>query len=373
MVDTGLLAKMAEVAAATGMRVVLDGDKVLLEPVQSSANMPAVVSPAPANVQVLPPEQPRMAGGASSITYIDQRAERQLPKFTVGDAIRKYINTRPEKTDKQKKNKHDYGLVLKLFWKEYEDWDLLGDEFKDLVVDRCSVEHKSNFKTSCAYLRAGINLLLKPRNLDHLNPFRHVTLRRNTVKVRSYTNAEIKKIWRELEAMIKLYDTPRYRRMYIGCLLFKFLLLTGVRTHEAHAAKWEHVDYEDCSLQLHTTKGDKFRTVSLNGEAIALLKHLQASYPHSEHIFPPKLVSANTTRNVYQNLSERTGIAITRHDARKLYGQILLQTGASLRDVQLELGHSNISVTAQYYSHLNNEHRRETSNKVGDFYKKAVA
>jgi integrase len=368
------LKEMAALAAETGMKLVINGDEISLVPMGKSV----AVIPAPMNVEVLPPIIGQPQQGTNQNIYVDQRVKEDMPQFTVRMAIEKYVNTRKIATKKDRKNKVGYRRALERHWAQHQNLVVMTDEFKDLVVDVCGPNATSGFRVCARYMRAAINLYLKPRQKAHLNPFAAVNLSCNNVRVESFKRDQIKSITQAIENMIEANTVPtgdkRRRREMARCwlstLCFKFMLLTGARTHETHAIKWIDIDLKDKSLILNTTKGDVPRSISLSEEAITLLKTLSKKDFQSEFVFPPNRTSQYSTRIIYEKLNKVCGFKFTHHSMRKLYGQLALQNNASLRDVQIALGHTSIDMTARFYAHVNNEHRVAVANKVGNTYKR---
>ena len=183
--------------------------------------------------------------------------------------------------------------------------------------------------------------------------------------------------------------TPEQVRAIIGSVserhraLFACAALTGARLGELLGLQWKHIDFDGRKLRIEQslwrgtlvdpkTQGS-FRTV-LFGEALAkaLTNHLQ----DSKHIGPEDFVFSKPDgstldpdvlrRDVPYSALDRLGIP---HGARtagfhtfrhSVASFINAETG-NLKLAQKMLGHSNLSTTADIYTHTTQESEREAA------------
>jgi site-specific recombinase XerD len=61
------------------------------------------------------------------------------------------------------------------------------------------------------------------------------------------------------------------------------------------------------------------------------------------------------------------GIHFTAHQLRHAYATMLHEAGIDLKDAQTLMGHSDINLTKQIYTHIRNERMEETAKKINDF------
>jgi integrase len=146
----------------------------------------------------------------------------------------------------------------------------------------------------------------------------------------------------------------------------------GARRGELMAA--DVTDYNKRGeLRLRHTKGNKVRTVYLDGDAARALERwleLRGDAPGALFCPVPKGGCILTSRRLsahryYTMLLERARQAgldeVTTHDLRKTFGGELLDAGADLATVALLLGHSNTSTTARYYDKRGAESRKRAA------------
>jgi len=165
--------------------------------------------------------------------------------------------------------------------------------------------------------------------------------------------------------------------------LFACAALTGARLGELLALQWKHIDFDGKKLrieqslwhgQLVTPKTEgSFRTV-LFGQALAeaLTNHLQ----NSQHIGPEDFVFSKPDgstpdpdvlrRDVLYPVLDRLGIPRSSrsagfHTFRHSVGSFINAQTGNLKLAQKLLGHSNLSTTADIYTHTTQESEREAA------------
>jgi len=165
--------------------------------------------------------------------------------------------------------------------------------------------------------------------------------------------------------------------------LFACAALTGARLGELLALQWKHIDFDGKKLrieqslwhgQLVTPKTEgSFRTV-LFGEALgkALTNHLQ----NSQHIGPEDFVFSKPDgstpdpdvlrRDVLYPVLDRLGIPRSSRSAgfhifQHSVGSFINEQTGNLKLAQKLLGHSNLSTTADIYTHTTQESEREAA------------
>lgn len=86
-------------------------------------------------------------------------------------------------------------------------------------------------------------------------------------------------------------------------------------------------------------------------------------------VFPSRIGTPLNPSNVthqFQALLAEAGLPRQRfHDLRHCAASLLLSEGADIKSIQDFLGHSQISLTANTYTHLTDQGRRDTANRMG--------
>lgn len=143
--------------------------------------------------------------------------------------------------------------------------------------------------------------------------------------------------------------------------LCQFLRHTGMRRDEAKELRWQDVDLQRGAATLPVTKNGTVRTVSLNPEAIAILK----VRPHQ---IANDLVFTKNDGEQYEAVTQGFREARLRafkkrpklqrfrlHDLRHIYAIEYLQCGGNLYALQKQLGHGSIRQTEWYLQFLTPE------------------
>ncbi|AQS53418.1 Tyrosine recombinase XerD [Jeotgalibaca dankookensis] len=81
--------------------------------------------------------------------------------------------------------------------------------------------------------------------------------------------------------------------------------------------------------------------------------------------------SINVPNRRMKNVQKRNGLKeITVHGLRHTHCSILFSMGASIKDVQARLGHTDIHTTMNIYAHVTKEDKKDTANHFTKFMEK---
>ncbi len=145
------------------------------------------------------------------------------------------------------------------------------------------------------------------------------------------------------------------------------LLLTGLRSREVFELPWADVDPTTKSILLRKTKAGKARRVYLSEAAWAEIERMgelrQGKHPY---VFPGRMpgTPVKQPRTTFKRILKAAGIENFRiHDLRHTFASHMVQSGATLFEVQRALGHANTATTARY-AHLSDEGLRQSTQKA---------
>nr|WP_321387353.1 tyrosine-type recombinase/integrase [uncultured Enterococcus sp.] len=223
------------------------------------------------------------------------------------------------------------------------------------------------------------------------NPLAHIMMPKRPKKA---TNSDVVKVYskEQLKTLFTYVDSlkPNYSNDYNKTLL-RFLFYSGCRISEALALNWTDIDFEDNNVLINKTlsqtkhgykisdpKTDKSAaTIALDAETISLLKKWQINqrkYMLSLGITEPTMIFCGiykqmiTHHAIYARMLTITdkcsipflGLHVTRHT----HASLLLDAGASMKEVQDRLRHAKISMTMDTYGHLSKETKDKTIEKL---------
>lgn len=176
--------------------------------------------------------------------------------------------------------------------------------------------------------------------------------------------------------------------------LFRLMAFSGMRIGEALALNWSDIDYENKTITISknlsqtkqgyvvsTTKTKKSnRTISLDDRTLLTLKkwHLtqrkllfKKGYNNNKMIFVRPNNKFITRNDIYQR-STRIAQACNLHSIgchgfRHTHASLLFESGANFKDVQERLGHTDISMTMNIYTHVTQKAQEETAQKFANY------
>ena len=161
-----------------------------------------------------------------------------------------------------------------------------------------------------------------------------------------------------------------------------FLLYTGMRPSEALAVKDINIDLKNSCIRpthhvIHDGNTPIYESVLKTDAAqreIILLDRLRSVLPKK---FKGFLFSMNgdgkdpLTRKAYTKRWEKYcktyGLSITPYQLRHGYATMLFEAGVDIKDAQELMGHSDIRITQNIYTHIRKERKDETAKKLNDF------
>lgn len=175
--------------------------------------------------------------------------------------------------------------------------------------------------------------------------------------------------------------------------LYLVAVLTGLRQGEALGLRWCDVDLEarqlhvrnalqrvDGKLVLVEPKTERSRRLLALPDVVvaALREHRRrqleerlvagSSWVDNDYVFPTTIgtgLDAATATRAFQRALARAGLPRQRfHDLRHSAASFMLSQGVPLRVVMEQLGHSQISLTANLYSHVMPSLKREAADRM---------
>lgn len=182
-------------------------------------------------------------------------------------------------------------------------------------------------------------------------------------------------------------------------VFFRLLAFSGFRKGEALALTWDDINFNDNTISITKTltagvnnrpfinspKTKKsIRTISMDPQTMAILKKWRASqkiillqFGHNT-ISKNQLVFSTHRYNSYytpgtprkwmlETVKEYGLKQITIHGFRHTHCSLLFEAGASIKEVQERLGHSDIKTTMNVYAHVSKKNKEETALKFAQF------
>ncbi|MFC5713828.1 tyrosine-type recombinase/integrase [Thalassorhabdus alkalitolerans] len=223
------------------------------------------------------------------------------------------------------------------------------------------------------------------------NPLDHVTIPKQAKElVHESSDREERNYWKKEE--IKKFLTITNQELSLrDHVLFHLLIYTGARKGELLALTWDDIDFEAGSLRLSKTlfysqgqhlfqtskTKDSKRLISLSTQTLSLLKKWQIQQKEENLAWGNRNKDdivftrdeGTPLRSAYLNeklniiIKKHTLHRITIHGLRHTHASLLFEAGASIKEVQERLGHSDIKMTMNIYTHVTDHLKEQTAEK----------
>ncbi|MBO5060278.1 MAG: site-specific integrase [Clostridia bacterium] len=308
-------------------------------------------------------------------------------------AIKDIENQMIEYTEKEK-IKHSFRYIAELWNEEYRErisdinyrkntkaaYEYILDYFEEYknIKDITAVEinifiskliSKQYYKKTVANYKCILNMIFQYALLNGYilyNPVRDIRLPNNLPKTprKIPTDAEIK----EIDKHYTGFDFLPY-----------FLLYTGLRLSEALALSYEDIDLKNniITVNKHMLFNNnkpiiENRTKTENSKrAVALLDRVREKLPRKKGLIFGNENGTPYTKIQLQRRWEKYqktyGVTVTAHQLRHAYATMLFEAGIDLKDAQELMGHSDINLTRQIYTHIRDKRKNETVEKLNSF------
>ncbi|WP_241558952.1 site-specific integrase [Oceanobacillus halophilus] len=224
------------------------------------------------------------------------------------------------------------------------------------------------------------------------NPMEYVTIPKRKEELIADTKyVEERNYWKkdEIKKFLKIANSDLPQR---DQLLFHLLIYTGARKGEVLALTWDDIDFNAKTIRFGKTlffnNGKHYlqqpktahskRLISLDTKSLSLLKKwrtrlIEANLASSSILEKNNLVFTRDNglplRLAYPNDKLKSVIKkynlheITIHGLRHTHASLLFEAGATIKEVQERLGHSDIQMTMNIYTHVTDHVKEQTAQK----------
>lgn len=228
-------------------------------------------------------------------------------------------------------------------------------------------------------------------DLLETNPARDIVVPRlkkqGKKEIKHYTNQQVKQFLDYLDSL----DQSDYANLF-DTVLYKLLLATGLRIGEALALEWSDIDLENATVSVSKTVNRlggvnppkskaSNRLIDIDHKTVLMLKQyknrqqvqswqLKRTEKVVFSVFTDKYAKANTLKKRLEKHFQNVGTPdIGFHGFRHTHASIMMNAGIGYKELQHRLGHSNLSMTMDTYSHLS----KEKAKKAVSFYETAIS
>ena len=160
-----------------------------------------------------------------------------------------------------------------------------------------------------------------------------------------------------------------------------FMLYTGCRRAEAAALQQKHIDRAACVAHIvqSIAYGKARATIKVPKTAagrrdVQLLDNVLDILPEYEDpetfiFYPDGIPTQKRLESGLKAFQEGIGITATAHRLRHSYASMLHSAHVDVKDAQVLLGHSDISITQNIYTHLEESHKKDILDGLNAYVK----
>ncbi len=262
-----------------------------------------------------------------------------------------------------------HAKVHKRSWKR--DEQLYRIRIKDVLGNK-RLSEVTRFQISSFHINLRAEGILSPASCDlHLRFLKHafnlaidwglLTAPNPAIRIPLF-NVEnfVNNIPSELE-LARLFEVLRTDENRTVCQIVLLLIATGMRVQELLTSRWKNVNLQAGLLQVTSihSKNGKQRSVVLSESAVRIINLLGTKDKFEYLLVTKKGLPYRTISKVFDRLRKKAGLPNFRcHDTRHLHASIMINAGVSLHLVMESLGHSNPTITARRYCHIDSKTRQ---------------
>ncbi|MFS0688759.1 site-specific integrase [Sporosarcina sp. 179-K 8C2 HS] len=280
---------------------------------------------------------------------------------------------------------------------------VMGDyKIEKIHVDVCQkhvdewADKLKKFRMVKAYAAKVLDFAIK-RGYIQTNPFAHVDTPANVSKKSIVADEEEAENFYTREQLIEFLSCLEQESNYKAYALFRLLAFSGMRKGEALALTWNDLNFttnemrinkalsrgKDNQLYVKSTKTGVSRTIKMDDKTMAVLKEWKKKQKQDylklgfNTLQPKQLVFSNERNEFLQPTKTRKWIVhvqkkynigtITTHGLRHTHCSLLFEAGATLKEVQDRLGHSDVQTTMNIYTHVTKKAKEEAILKFANY------
>ena len=204
-------------------------------------------------------------------------------------------------------------------------------------------------------------------DLIGVDPFSKVKLQFSDVEKKEELHVWEQKEYKEALELLHLENSENK-------YLAEFALKTGLRLSEIFGLDWEDVDLENRTIKVEKSRqkidgemkvlpcktGSSKRKISIPQSIVELLREYKKQHPTNKYVFSNLDPDQGTAW--FRNFEKRNGLHKIRfHDLRHTHASLLLYQGVDIKTISERLGHSNIAITMNVYTHVMEDLDRKAS------------
>lgn len=202
------------------------------------------------------------------------------------------------------------------------------------------------------------------------------------------------KIFFEKEELKKFIDVLSEEKNLQKIVALRLLIFCGIRRGETLGLYWDCVDFDEKTIQIKRAvkrrkkkKDDgkksktelyigapkneaSYRTLSVDDITLSYLRKLK-EHKINERIFNSKnggIMTVSNPRKWMIDIIDKAGLErINIHGLRHTHTSLLIDAGATIKDVQKRLGHDDLDTTLEIYAHVTEHSEKKLAKTFSDY------
>lgn len=252
-----------------------------------------------------------------------------------------------------------------------------------------------NYRMVKAYAAKVMDFAIK-RGYIQTNPFSLVDMPKHKKAFTDLTD-EVNENFYTREELIEFLTCLKNENNPKAYTLFRLLAFSGMRKGEALALRWTDLNFKDNEIKiskaisrgkdnqlyLKSTKTGTVRTIKMDEQTMQILKQWKKQQQQEllmlgfNTLNKEQLVFSNIKNEYLQPTKTRRWLVqvqkkhnlkpITTHGLRHTHCSLLFEAGASIKEVQDRLGHSDVKTTMDIYTHVTQKAKAEAIQKFENY------
>lgn len=264
---------------------------------------------------------------------------------------------------------------------DYKLKDIDTNLIYNFIIDLSKKYSKNTCDNIRAFLSSAFKFAIFPKQFIFENPMQNLNFKNIKYDVKKAKVVLTKEDMIDILKYLEKY--PHYK------LAVEIMYYTGMRVSEVCGLTWDNINFDDKIIhvrnQYHYVDGDykmtslksksSIRDISMGDSLYNILLNKKKEYDSSNtthnHVCTGKDINTVLTKeriNEGATLIKRDVCNFHSHAVRHLHATMLIEAGASIKDVAYRLGHSSTDITYNIYVELSKKQKDKTVDLLNEVF-----